>query len=206
MKKTKVIIGLIILAIVVSGCTRTKPQEESEEQGQTEFTAESPESPEKPNKLIIFYSLSNNTRFVAEQIQSLTGADIFELQTAEPYPEDYNATLERARNEREAGYLPPLAQGIDNLDDYDIIFIGSPNWFSNLALPVLSFLETHDLSGKTVIPFITFGRGGFQNTVTGLKERLPDAVFLEEFGVTGAEAKNSLSDISKWLENLENLL
>ena len=175
----------MVLAILVSGCITSKSS--------TDNVANS------DKKLIIFYSLTSNTKFLAEHIQSLTGADIFELFVVDPYSTDIEAAIERVGSEREAGYLPPLVDRINNLSDYDLIFIGSPNWYGTLSLPVLSFLESHDLSGKTIVPFITFGRGGLQNTISDLKERLPNATFLEEFGVAGADVRNSQPDISRWL-------
>ena len=99
------------------------------------------------NKLIVYYSWGGNTRYLAEQIQSLTGADIFELKPVDPYPEGFEATAERGRRELDSGYRPPLAGRIDNLADYDVIFIGFPNWFGTLAIPHVTFLESYDLSG-----------------------------------------------------------
>ena len=188
MKNWKFIFGLMILAIMVSACMATQSSIDN--------------AALNGKKLVIYYSLTSNTKFLAEQIQSLTGADIFELLVVDPYSTDIGAAIGRAGREREAGYLPSLVERINNLSDYDVIFIGSPNWFGTLSLPVLSFLESHDLSGKTIVPFITFGRGGLQNTVTELKEQLPNAAFLEEFGVAGIDVRNSQSDISQWLRRI----
>ena len=157
--------------------------------------------PEK-KMLIVFYSHTGNAKFVAEHIQAITGADVFELIPVDPYPEEVIATIERAGRERAEGVLPQLAGKIENFADYDVIFIGSPNWFGTLSLPVLSFLSTYDLSGKTIVPFITFGRGGFQNTVTDLKTLVPNATVLQEFGVSRDDVKDSPPEIMQWLENI----
>ena len=151
-------------------------------------------------KLIVYYSWGGNTRYVAEQIQSLTGADIFELKPVVPYPEDFNATAERGRRELDSGYRPPLAGRIDNLADYDVIFIGSPNWFGTIAMPLFTFLESYDLSGKTIIPFISHGRGGLAETLTDLKALCPNSTFLEEFAIYRREATQT--DISRWLSRI----
>jgi len=151
-------------------------------------------------KLIVYYSWGGNTRYVAEQIQSLTSADIFELKPVDPYPEDFNATAERGRRELESGYRPALADRIDNLADYDVIFIGSPNWFGTLAMPLFTFLESYDLSGKTIVPFISHGTGGLQNTLTDLKALCPNSTFLEEFAIFRREVAQS--DISQWLDRI----
>jgi len=151
-------------------------------------------------KLIVYYSWSGNTRYVAEQIQYLTGADIFELKPVDPYPEDFRATAERGRHELDSGYLPPLVGGIDNLADYEVIFIGFPNWFGTLAIPLFTFLESYDLSGKTIVPFISHGRGGLQNTLTDLKALAPNSTFLEELAIYRRETTQS--DISQWLDRI----
>jgi len=186
MKKWKLIVGLLVLAVMVSGCTRAREAAPAQDS----------------NMLIVVYSLSGNTNTVAQYIQDLTGADTFELELVEPYSEVYEETLERSLREREAGELPPLAGTIDDFAGYDVIFIGSPNWFGTLSLPILSFLASHDLSGKIIVPFITYGGGGLQNTITDLSALLPNETILEAFGIAGAEAHNSQSDIALWLEGI----
>ena len=109
MKHQHFILGLLILAIAVSGCTRTKPAENDKEAESAELT-EVDFTEEESNMLIVYFSLSGNTKFAAQQIQAYTGADIFELQAAEPYSENYTETLERARGEKDAGFRPPLAR------------------------------------------------------------------------------------------------
>ena len=193
MKNRKLVLGLLFLVLglvvlVLLGLVVIKT-----------FTA----NVERENKmLIVFYSHTGNAKFVSEQIQALTGADVFELAPVDPYPEEVAATIERASQERESGILPSLVGRIDNFADYDIIFLGSPNWFGTLSLPVLSFLDSYDLSGKTIAPFITFGGGGLMNTITDLKMLSPNAIILEGFGVSRDGVKNSQSDIAQWLERI----
>ena len=188
MKNWKLILGLLILAIMMLGCTKINPL--------------GCNAAPKNKKLIVYYSLTGNTKFVAEQIQSLTGADVFELKLVDPYPVEFDAMIERARNEHESGYRPALINSIKNLSAYDVIFIGSPNWFGTQSIPILAWLESHDLSGKTIIPFVTFGRGGLQNTVTDLKTLLPNNTILEEFGVFRDDVKDSQTAISQWLDKI----
>ena len=188
MKNGKFVLGLLIAAIMVSGCARTR-------------TSAANAAPVE-RKLIVYYSLTGNAEFVTEQIQSLTGADVFKIELVEPYSTEFEVTLDRASRERETGSLPELAGRIDNLADYDIIFFGSPNWFGTLSLPALSFLESHDLSGKTIVPFIAFGGGGIQNTITDLKARVPNATVLEEFGVSRDDVRASEAEIAQWLDRM----
>ena len=191
MKNWKIALGLIILVIMISACVKKESSSGS--------------AAENIKKLIVYYSLTGNTEFVAKHIQSLTGADILELELTEPYPVEFEAVITRLNNEREAGTFPELRSSVDNLTNYDVIFLGTPNWFGTLASPLLVFLASHDLSGKTIVPFVTFGRGGFQNTITDLKTALPESTILEEFGVMGNEAENSQEDILQWLSRIEML-
>lgn len=118
--------------------------------------------------LIAYYSLSGNTREVAEAIQKATGGDLFEIETIKSYPEDYNATTKQAKQEIADGYRPALKGKIADMAQYDVIFIGSPNWWGTITPAVSSFLADNNLEGKTVIPFITHGGGGEQNTISDL--------------------------------------
>ena len=188
MKNWKLIVGLLILAIMVPSSVTAKSWTSKE-------VSES-------KMLIVFYSHTGNAKFVSEHIQALTGADVFELTLVDPYPEDVNATIERANKERESGVLPSLVGKIENFADYDIIFLGSPNWFGTLSLPVMSFLNSYDLSGKTIVPFITFGGGGLMNTIIDLKALVPNATILEEFSASRDDVKNSQAEITQWLERI----
>ena len=187
MKNWKLYFGLLIIAVMtVSACTKS-------------------DGIAKNDKLIVYYSLTDYTKIAADYIQSLTGADIFRLEPLDPYSLEIYETIERASVELENKDYPQLVGGIENLEDYNIIFIGSPNWFGTLSLPVFSFLEAHDLSGKTIVPFITYGGGGFEDTITDLKILLPKASFLPEFGVIGVDVENSKPDIMQWLMNINIL-
>ncbi|HOQ51880.1 MAG TPA: flavodoxin, partial [Candidatus Atribacteria bacterium] len=112
------------------------------------------------NILIAYYSRSGNTRKLAQLIHQKVGGTVHEIQPEIPYPASYNATVEQAKKEIQAGFRPPLKTKIEHIEAYDTIFLGSPNWWSTIAPPVATFLEENDLSGKTIIPFCTHGGGG----------------------------------------------
>jgi flavodoxin len=152
--------------------------------------------------LIIYYSWSGNTRIMAMQIQALTGADMFELKTVDPYPAEYRPTTEQAKREQESGYRPPLATKIENLEDYDTIFIGSPNWWGTLAMPFFTFLEEHTLSGKTLIPFMTHEGSGFGNAPSDLRKLCPNARILEGLAVRGGRVRNAQPEVAQWLKKI----
>ena len=117
--------------------------------------------------LIAYYSYSGNTKEVAEAIQKEIGGDLFEIKAEGTYPDEYRPMTEQAKKEIDAGFRPKLTTSVADMAQYDIVFIGSPNWWGTITPQVSSFLESYDLSGKTVIPFVTHG-GGQQNTIADL--------------------------------------
>ena len=110
--------------------------------------------------LIAYYSYSGNTAEVAKAIQAKTGGDLFEIKSDHAYPAEYRPMTEQAKKEIADGFRPNLTTKVGNIAQYDIVFLGSPNWWGTITPQVSSFLESYDLNGKTVVPFITHGGGG----------------------------------------------
>ena len=135
------------------------------------------------------YIEKGNTRIVAEAIAALTGGDLYQITTAEPYPEDYASMLTRAREELDADARPELAGELPNLDDYDVIMIGYPIWHGATPRPVLTFLERYDLSGKALIPFNTHEGSGQGGTVSEIAASAPGAELLEGIAIQGRTAQ-----------------
>ena len=121
--------------------------------------------------LIVYYSYSGITRRLAEDIALITDGNLRELKPQKSYSFSYNTAVKEARAEIEKGYCPPLLQGAEPIEDTDVIFVGSPNWLKTFAPPVLSFLRSVDLSGKTIIPFCTHGGGGFGRMIEDYKRK-----------------------------------
>ena len=122
---------------------------------------EQPKVSVEPAKVLVaYYSWGGNTKYAAAQIQKATGGTLFEIKPVKPYPSGYRECTVQAKKEIQEGVRPELAARVEDMGKYDVIFIGSPNWWSTIAPPVASFLASHDLSGKTVIPFVTHGGGG----------------------------------------------
>lgn len=113
------------------------------------------------NILIVYYSLFRNTENLALEIAIQTDGALRELVRDNNYSFDYNTATKDVKNQISRGFCPKLISGNEPIEDYQTIFIGSPNWFKTLAPPVLSFIRAHDFTGKTVIPFCTHGGGGF---------------------------------------------
>ena len=110
--------------------------------------------------LVAYFSRSGNTRKIANLIHQEVGGTLYEIQPQVPYPNSYDAVVDQAKKEIQAGYKPALQSTLDHIESYDTIFVGSPNWWSTIAPPVTTFLSEYDLSGKTIVPFCTHGGGG----------------------------------------------
>lgn len=152
--------------------------------------------------LIVYYSYSNTTRSLAEDIAIITDGDIRELVPDKPYSFTYNGATKEVRNEIERGYCPKLVSGNEPIEEYEYIFIGSPNWFKSFAPPILSFLRNVDLSGKTVIPFCTHGGGGFGQIETNISKECPDSKLLPGFAATGDFDNKQVLD---WIDRMKIL-
>lgn len=155
------------------------------------------------NKILIaYYSWSGNTKRVAEIIQKEVGGTLFEIIPETPYPSSYNATVDQAKKEIKEGYKPPIKGKVENMESYDIIFIGTPNWWSTIAPPVATFLTQYDFSGKTIIPFCTHGGGGQGRVLKDIEKLCPNAKILEMFSIYGSDRKNLEEKISSWLKKI----
>ena len=146
--------------------------------------------------------IMGNLGFMAEEIASQTGGDLFLIQTVETYPASYDETLDVASDEQAGNARPELAVGVENLGQYDTVFLGFPNWWGGLPMAVYTFLEENDLSGKTVIPFTSSGGGSFARAQSTLAELLPGATLLEGLHVEDSNVVESAAAIQAWLDGL----
>ncbi|WP_353115430.1 flavodoxin [Nitratidesulfovibrio sp.] len=152
-----------------------------------------------PRILIAYYSRTGNTRAIAAHIQSLVGGENFEIQTVVPYPDEYKATTVQAKKELEAGYKPPLRGKVENIAPYDVVFIGSPNWWGTIAPPVMTFLSEHDLSGKIVAPFITHEGSALGRSMGDVRALCPNSTVVEGLAVRGSRAASAKDEVAAWL-------
>lgn len=144
-----------------------------------------------------------NAARIAGWIQERTGGDLFSIVVTEPYSSDYDECLNRAADEKAADDRPELAYHVENMEQYDIIFLGFPNWWYTVPMAVHSFLEEYDFSGKTVIPFVTHGTGGMAGTIDDMTASLPDsAVVLESIGISRSEVEGAQETVNGWLDGL----
>ena len=154
----------------------------------------------KGGVLIVFFSWGGNTRGIAQEIQSQTGADLFEIELVEPYSSDYNTVLDEAQRDQNAQARPEIKNHVENIDDYDTIILGYPNWWASIPMPIASFLEEYDLSGKTIVPFCSHGGGRFGQSLTAIAKLAPDSTIGEGLAISYSGGSGMPSDVSAWLE------
>lgn len=222
MKKILSLLFAATLMIGVAACGKTEAQNEP----QTVVTP-STSSAKDSKTLVVYFSMPEttnpnnmnqeeanstvvidakvlgNTQYVAQVIQEQTGADIVRLEPLNPYPTDHRTLVDLAKNEQNIGARPALANPIANIDQYDVIFIGYPNWWGDMPMILYTFLEGTDLSGKTIIPFNTHGGSGFSSTIQTIQRLQPNAtVITDGFTVSRNRVADSRANIISWLNGL----
>lgn len=148
------------------------------------------------------HEMTGNTGAVAHMISEAAGADIFSIQTVEKYPDSYDATIDQGREEQNADARPELSTHIENLDSYDTIFLGFPNWWGDMPMAIYSFLDAYDLSGKTIVPFVTSGGSGFSGSISDIESAEPGATVQEGLALSDSSAMDAQSDVEEWLSGL----
>ncbi|MCL2414251.1 MAG: hypothetical protein FWC94_03245 [Bacteroidales bacterium] len=184
MKRNALIIIIAVFTVITTACgNRTSTQDQ--------------------NILIAYFSLTGNTKTAAEHIQAVVGGELFTIQTVLEYSEDFQEVVERARYELANDVRPELVYSLENFDNFDIIFLGYPIWANTVPMAIRTFIETYDLSGKTVVLFSTSGRGDNIQSVEDLRGWLPDANIIDAFNVNRENIGNSQYLFTEWAANLE---
>lgn len=146
--------------------------------------------------------VTGNTGIVAYEIQKATGADMFSIHSENPYSKDYDEVVTIGKEEKDKGDRPVIQNHIENLDQYDTIFIGFPNWWYGLPAIMDTFFEEYDFSGKTIVPFATSGGSGFSDAIDKIKEYEPDATVLDGLHIRDYDAENSQNTVDTYLESI----
>ena len=145
-----------------------------------------------------------NLAQMADWIQQEIGGDLFSIQVKDPYPSDYDECMDRAADERGDNARPELTGQVEDIDAYDVVAIGYPNWWSGVPAPVLSFIENHDLSGKKIILFCSHGTGGLAGSVREITDELPLNCNVEKnvLGIYRAEIPDGQPKVQQWLKEI----
>ena len=143
-----------------------------------------------------------NTETVAEMVADMTGGDLFEVETVKTYPEDYYQCIDEAKAELQRGDRPEVKAYADDLEDYDTIYVGYPNWLGTMPMVMFTFLEHYDLSGKRIIPFCTNEGSGMGGSERDLKKICKGAKEEKGLSIHGAEAAQSRSKVEAWVRKM----
>lgn len=188
----KRIITAIVAVILIAALIAVYINNKDRSSGNNSNVSTTEQPVKAKNSLIVYLTRTGNTEAVAKMIQNETGGRLVALELENPYPENYQAIVSQVDRENETNYLPPLKTSIDNIQSYDIVFLGFPTWDMQLPPPMKSFLDKYDLSGKTVIPFNTNGGYGVGSSFQDVKERCPNCTVMEGFSVEGGRERDGI--------------
>lgn len=139
----------------------------------------------------------------AKEIQKNLGGDLFAIETVQKYPGEHQDLLDFAYDELDKNARPELSGEIENLDSYDVVLVGYPNWNADLPMPLYTFFETYDFAGKTIIPFVTHGGSSFSDTVDTIKELEPDAEVINEgLSISRNDVPKAQAEVKEWTDAL----
>lgn len=198
MKKILLLPLMLLLLFSLAACSSS--EDEQEQPGEIVWG--------EGRCLVVYYTWSNNTGAVAEELHTVVGGDIVEVEPSTPYTTDYNEMLTIGLQELNAidnsESYPAINTSIPDFDDYDVIFIGYPLWYSRMATPMQAFLHNHaeQLAGKTIALFCTSASNGIFGTVADARRICPDATFTEALRVGSSSANDSHNSIINWLRQM----
>ena len=207
LKTFMVSIASILMATSCNAATKSETNNSNEANSETRVMAK------EGKALIVFFSHAGenyavgnievgNTKWIADYIQAYTGADQFEVVAEKSYDMSYRDLIKVAQEEQRKGEKPAFKGGVDNMDDYDVVFVGTPIWWGTFPQVMFTFFDKYDLNGKTIIPFTTHEGSGLGSVVNDLKKLYPNATFEKALAIKGSEARTSKDRVEKWLKEL----
>ncbi len=152
--------------------------------------------------LVVYFSRSGNTENVAKSIQSQTNSDIFELVPVTPYSDDYDTVADVAQEEQSSNARPAISETIENIQQYDVIYVGFPIWWGDMPMILYTFFDTYDLSEKTIAPFCTSGGSGLSDTVNEIRSLEPNATVLDGLHIGSESSSQPDEAVSQWIREI----
>lgn len=215
MKKIYSLIMAFTLLLTFTACSNNTNDESSSSAQQQSGTPDSISADKSDNQndsstpavtgsksLVIYFSWSGNTENVAKSIQSQTDSDIFEIVPATPYSDDYDTVVDLAQEEQRSKARPAISGTIKNIADYDVIYVGFPNWWGDMPMILYTFFDTYDLSSKTIALFCTSDGSGLSGTVNEVKSLEPNATVTEGLHIGSGSSSNPDKAVSEWLNDI----
>lgn len=205
MKKFSLLMAAGILVLSLAGCSSGTAV--SSAATERSAASEAPETTEKATKsLVAYFSVTGNTKAVAETLAKMQDADLFEIVPEEPYTDadlNYSDSSSRATLEQNDETSRPAISGtIEDIDPYDVIYVGYPIWWGKLPRIMDTFFDSYDLSGKTIVPFCTSGGSGLSGTPAAIEALEPEATVLEGIRLDSGTAHNAEETLSEWLSTI----
>ena len=205
--KKKILCATLLLFLITMACTAAHAQSNIliayfSRVGNTDFPPKT-DTDTRASINVTKSGIEGNTEHIARMIQSSIGGDLHLIKTERTYRVNYKSLVDDAKREGDEGARPSLAGKTLDMNAYDIVFIGFPNWWYDMPMAVYTFLETYDLSGKTIIPFVTHGGSGFSDTRESIAVLEPGAKLLSGLSIYGrAAAGVRQKEIDDWLKGL----
>ena len=204
----------LMMAVAITMFGACSPEDENEPQIPDTPNEEEPNEPDEPNNpeddpdtpvgdskiLVAYFSWGGTTQRMAQEIANQTEAELFRIEPTVPYPTDYTECTEVALEERDNDARPAIAGKVENWEQYDIIFIGSPVWWHTAPMIIATFAESYDFSGKTVVPFCTYSATYRDETLVRIVELTPDADHLTGEGLTSGRI--NAENVGTWLRTV----
>lgn len=144
-----------------------------------------------------------NTEVVAQKIERLTGGDMYRIDTVKKYPVDYTACTEVAQRELRENARPKLVDKVDDMEQYDLVFLGYPNWWGTMPMAVHTFLESYDFTDKTVVPFCTHEGSGMGHSIADIRRLAPGAKVSDGVAIRGSNVARSDEEVRKLVEQIK---
>lgn len=227
MKKTTAAAALLALTMVLSACG-TSSAGNSQLAGTSVSAGAASSVPAGNHKILVAYfsygenaghndnadvtasasvqhgsrGVTGNTGLIAEDIAKDTGGTLYSIKTEKAYSPNYREAVAAGKAEQQQNARPALQGEVPNIKDYDVVFLGYPNWWGDMPMAMYTFLDKYDLTGKTVIPFCTSGGSELSNTVEAIRKAEPSAKVLDGFHVSGSSAPSAQGQVASWVRSL----
>ena len=210
MTKTLKIITLLLASFVLFSCNNKANAQNNITENANITTADYKENSANAiniaandNKiLVVYFTWGGNSRTLAGYARDITGGDIFEIVPAQPYPSQYRATTEQAREEQNNNYLPAIKNQINNLSSYDTIILVYPNWWGTIPQIVKRFLQDNDFSGKTIAPICTHEGSRMGRSLTDIRVLCPNSTITEGLDVRGGSVGGARNTVRDWINKI----
>lgn len=194
----KKIIMVLMMSLCVLGLVACGGGNSKADNALATKKVEAAESTKSKKALVVYFSYGGQTAKVAKAVQDAAKADIFEVKTVTPYPQGYHDCVNYAKDEKARNFHPEIQGNVPNIKEYDVVYMGFPIWWYDAPMAMYTFIDKHDLSGKTVVSFCTSGGSPISESTSGLRKALPNSKFVEGLRFY----PNDAAAVSKWVESL----